>query len=690
MDKKLLVIKPPYRTFPMGFAYVLACLESNGIPFDFIDTAVQSPDYRSILRKNDYLAVTTGGLIGHFDFFQKIVHQVRINRPNLPIILGGNITKDINSDFLFDKLGIDYGIVGEAETSLPFLIDTLKKESNDLINISGLIYKDDLSGKVIKNPPKRLNLEKVNILPAWHHINTNFYITECAMPFYGARSAMPVLSGRGCVGVCSFCSPTVGSFQSRPIQHVIDEIEFLNSTFDFEWIIFLNEMFYPSKEKILEFCRAYQNVKLKKPWACNLRIDANPDVDTFIAMKEAGCISISAGIESGSDKVLKLMKKRTTTEQIKQFFRDARKAGLPCNGTFMVGNEGETEDDLKLTIDMVISEEMNTGESLINAYPGTLIYKNALKRGLIENEWDFLRELRFGCGVWDNEWINRKYLNISEIPNERFWEGITKELRRYNTFLLHRFQVNDIKYKKIYGMEVMLMSGLCPVCNHNVFKEYTEYMLLGVQTYCPNCFHTVFFNIYKLNDFISHFGYLCKELETAKQLVVLGTNHDAINILRIDYFGLNYNKIIGFLEIKQECPPDSSFIHVPILRIEDLSEIRPDIILVADDQIGDAELLLKLFYINEGLQFPRIVHLIPDNNRLKSLIPVRLIGKNFSPGSYANIIRKAVLVFSIQLLRYDFRLRILVTKIGKWSWQKLKHSRRLSSVKKLIKKIYNV
>lgn len=686
MNKKLLIIKPPYRTFPVGFAYVLACLESNDIPFDFIDTAIQSSDYRKILRKNDYLAVASGGLLGHYDFFSDIVHQVRTISPNLPIILGGNITKDINSDYLFDKIGIDYGILGEAETSLPYLIDTLVKGSNDFENVPGLVYKDKFSGKVIKNPPRRLNLQDVNILPAWHHIDIDFYSKDCYLPFWGIRSAMPVLSGRGCVGVCSFCSPTIGSFQMRPIKHVIEEIEFLNSTYDFDWIIFFNEMFYPSKEKILDFCRAYSDVKLRKPWVCILRTDANLDRETFIAMKEAGCVSTGAGIESGSDKVLQLMRKRTTVEQIKKFYRDAREVGLPCCGTFMVGNEGETEEDLKQTIDMVIHEEMNCDASLTRTYPGTLIYKNALKRGLIKNEWEYFKQLWDWADVFVLNWKNGKYLNITEIPNERFWDVMVKELRRYYTFNFYRFQAKDIKYETIFGMgmERITMSGLCPECGHRV-DVYFVNRLLGTEAYCPNCFYRVFFNLYKLKDFTSHFELLCRELKKAERLVILGTNSDASTILRIDYFGLNYDRIIGFLEIKQQQLSGSPFIKIPIFQIRDLYKIQPDTILVVDDTIGDAELLLKLFYSREGLQFPRILQLIPDKKRW-SLRLTRLVGR-FVPEKGTNIIHRTILVLGIQLLRAGFSLKTAVKRAAKQSLQLLYLTIGIPNTRNLVKRI---
>ena len=80
MKNKILVIKPPYSTFPIGFAYVLACLEYHKIPFDFSD-AEFGPKYKSLLEKNNYFAVATGGLIGHFNFFQEVSRDVRRMRP---------------------------------------------------------------------------------------------------------------------------------------------------------------------------------------------------------------------------------------------------------------------------------------------------------------------------------------------------------------------------------------------------------------------------------------------------------------------------------------------------------------------------------------------------------------------------------------------------------------------------------
>ena len=609
MENKVLIIKPPYDTFPVGFAYVLSCLENHGIPFDFIDTEF-GHSYKKLLRKNNYFAVASGGLIGHFNFFREIAYRVSKINPKLPVIIGGNITKDIRPDFLLDKIGADFGIVGEAETSLPYLISTLVKKSDNFNAVPGLIFKDPTTGEIKRNPEQRLDLS-INILPAWHHIDVDYYSKVGFLP--GHRSTMPVLSGRGCVGRCSFCSPSVGSFRMRPIEHVIQEIEWLNSKYNFKWVIFTNEMFYRSKEEIKRFCNAYKDLTIRKNWVCNLRVDADIDVDTFLLMKSAGCVIVSTGIESGSNKILKLMIKKTTAEQVKKFFRDAKAAGLSCSGTFLVGNEGETEEDLKETIDMLINEEMNANESLTNAYPGTLIYKNALSRGLISDESDYLEKLKFACYLWDYRWINRRHLNISEISNERFWDVIIKELRRFNTFVLNRFKAEDIRYKLPFGF-LIKATGICPNCGGRA-SVVSRRSLLGLRTFCQDCFQPVIFNLYELKEFKSHFEFLRSALQKAKSLVILGGMKEAVSMLRYDYFGLDCDKIIGFVEADDKKNNSPDFIYKPKIKMSDLLKIKPDIILIVDDYIQDAELLIRRFYLREDLPPPRIIQLWPDSKR---------------------------------------------------------------------------
>jgi len=644
-SRKLLIVKPPYAYFPLGMTYVLSCLERHGIPFDFIDTALTNPNYSKLIRKNDYLAFAIGGLISNFKFISQTLMEIRSLKPDLPIILGGNITKDANQEFLFNRqmMGIDFGIIGEAETSLPYLIEMLNGRSVDIKKIPGLLFKDVSSGIIVKNRPQRLDLESANILPAWHKINMNYYKTK-QVSYMRSQKCFPVLTGRGCVGICTFCSPTVGWFRERPIEHVMEEIGILTSNYDFEILRFINEVFYPTKEGILKFCEQYKRLKIKKPWTCTLRVDVKGmDDETFIAMKDAGCILTSAGIESGSNKILKRMRKQTTKEQVVSFFNGVRKAKMSSTGQFMIGNEGETEDDIKETIDMVIKEGMNADASLTNAYPGTQVYKNALNKGLIKNEKEHYEKGEDSPAIYSYWWKNRKmYLNITEIPENDFWRVIVNETRRFYSFLYKRFRLLNVKYKINFLTQTVKATGICSECN-SLTKISSFFDLLGQVTFCPKCYHRLSLNYYELPWLAKHFETLCNELKNANKLIVVGVEQQAMNVLRYDHFGLDYNKIQGSLDLKANKDCNYPFVYLPVLKIDDLAKIQPDTILVADDPHGDAEIKLKSFYSKNKLEYPNILHLISDKRTLLILFRLKSSLKTIFGASFIRKVGKFIL-----------------------------------------------
>jgi hypothetical protein len=296
-----------------------------------------------------------------------------------------------------------------------------------------------------------------------------------------------------------------------------------------------------------------------------------------------------------------------------RFFRAAEAAGLPAEGSFLVGNEGETEAEIKETVDMVTSEKMRVKERLPVIYPGTKIYEHAVKRGLIIDEWEYLQRLNFTADIWDYSWSKKDYLNISDITNDRFWEVVLGELRRFNTFNLTNFVPRKMTYSYAFGM-LIKVTGLCAECASAV-TFVTPRKMLGIRTFCRDCFRTVEFNLYELPDFRGHYRYLCDELQTANRLAIVGTKTEASSMLQYDYFTLNYRSLIAFVEIDKKASGISDFHHLPRIRMEGLPDVQPDTLLIVDDQFGDAEFKIRKFYLKKNMQPPRILHILPDKKR---------------------------------------------------------------------------
>lgn len=624
--KKVLLVSPScpgWPEWPVGIAYVLACLEDNNIPFDFVDI-VTTPDWeqtiRRLLAQNDYLVVASGGLISFYKQFRDLVGLVRECAPHVPFLLGGNITKDADEHVLFDVIGIDYGINGEAENSLPQFLEGLQKGETSFSGYNGIIYRNK-KGDILRNPPVRFDVNKHNVIPAWHHLDTDFYIENSSFAFMGKNLRfMPVLSGRGCIGKCGFCSPTVGSFKKREISDLIGEIEWLIEKYDFDKLCFLNEMFYPSAKDIVAFCEAYINVKGRKPWFVQLRVDSDLDVETLKIMKDAGCIAVSAGIESGSDKILKLMNKKTTESQIRSFFRNCKQAGMPASGTYIVGYDGETEKDIVKTIDLIIEENISSGEALLFTYQGTKVYEQALERGLIKDESKQLDA--YARSLFSPD-APEYFCNLTRMDTDYFFTVAQREVRRYNKFLYERYKVQNLKLKVSgsWRWTTIELSGHCIECGSPVNIEYVvfggQYMgflgtSIGRTTICTNCFSPVIYDLYESGDFPDMAAHL-KELKSvigqAESLVVCGVNSNLNYLLRTDFLDFDYAKIKGI-----HADPDvhgERYSIFPLINTEELLSLEPDCLLCLDD----AESVSKYgnLFEEKGKEVPRIVTLSSEH-----------------------------------------------------------------------------
>jgi len=623
MKQEVLVVNLDYSgwpEWPVGMAYVLACLEKHGVPFDFVDcTTTDNHDKvlrNKLSRGEKYLAVLSGGLIGYYRAFRSMVRMVKDLAPGTPFVLGGHIVKDGNDKLLFETIGVDYGILGEAEASLGPFLHALAKGETDFTNYTGVFFKDS-SGSIIRNRMQRVDLSGENILPAWHHFDVEFYTSHSGFAYMGKNLRyMPVLSGRGCIGKCGFCSPSVGGFKKRPIPHVLGEIEFLIDNFDFDTVCFLNEMFYPRVREIREFCHAYMKLEKRKDWFVQVRVDADLDVETITLMKEAGCIAISAGIESGSDKILKLMNKKSTVKQIRQHFRNCREAGMPANGTVIIGYDGEAESDMKKTFDLLIEEDIPSGEALLFAYQGTPVYEKACNIGLIADEDKHLDAI---SGNLFRANVTEEFCNLTAMSDEEFFRVAPREVRRYNSHLFQNYPVDDLRITVdgSWRWTRVSMSGRCTKCGEPIEHafmaaggEFMGSLGPGVNRMiaCRKCFRPTVFDPYgavNFPDMQEHLECLREALRKNNGVAVVGINDNLDFLLRSDCYGLDYEAIKGVYPLRPFHL--SKYMVYPVLDGEQLVNSGAGLVLCMDDTVKASA--IRLLYERQGRPVPEVMHL---------------------------------------------------------------------------------
>ncbi|MFZ5447755.1 MAG: B12-binding domain-containing radical SAM protein [Thermodesulfobacteriota bacterium] len=215
--------------------------------------------------------------------------------------------------------------------------------------------------------------------------------------YFYAHSRYPVvviITGRGCPHKCIYCVyPQTFSghrLRYRSIPNVIDEIEFILKEFPgVKEIMFEDDTLTISKQRCLAFAEEVLRRNLKFTWSANSR--AEVDLETLKLLKRAGARLFCVGIESGDQATLDRMRKNLSLEKIRQFFRDARQAGILIHGCFLMGLPGETRETMERTL--ALAKELNPDTAQffpIMVYPGTEAFRWAQDKNYLITE-DFRR-----------------------------------------------------------------------------------------------------------------------------------------------------------------------------------------------------------------------------------------------------------------------------------------------------------
>ena len=293
-------------------------------------------------------------------------------------------------------------------------------EGNKLENIDGLTYKKN--GKPIHNKPRSI-IENMDVLP-WvtkvykeHLVTTDYYNGYMLHPY------MSFYTGRGCKSRCSFClwPQTISghNYRTRSVENIIAEVTWARDNFSEIKEFFFDDDTLTDNIPHVE-ALAREIGKLGITWSCNAK--ANVPYETLKIMKDNGLRLLLVGYESGNQKILVNIKKGIRIDIARQFTRDCHKLGILIHGTFIVGLPGETSETIEDTINY--AQELNPKTiqvSLPAAYPGTLLYRQAIKNGwLIENE-----------NLVGNNGVQHSILSYPHLSSKEIFEAVDNFYKRF-------------------------------------------------------------------------------------------------------------------------------------------------------------------------------------------------------------------------------------------------------------------
>jgi len=290
---------------------------------------------------------------------------------------------------------LDFSFKGEAETGLPLLLKEITLTAGDkgrlnseiLSTIPGLIWRRNGS-TMVNAQVFREDLDELGF-PAWDLIRPDKYPEAQHGAFFENFPIAPIMITRGCPFQCTFCGGSLitgKKVRFRSVGHVMQEIEMLYKDYGIREIHIVDDNFTMKPDYAKEFCRKLIASGLKISWATpnGVRVDTL-DEELLRLMKESGLYLISLGIESGSDRILKLMKKHLDTANVRERIKLIRKVGIDIAGFFIIGFPGETKEEIRQTI------KFSTELDLLRAnfftylpFPGTESYKELAQSGEIK------------------------------------------------------------------------------------------------------------------------------------------------------------------------------------------------------------------------------------------------------------------------------------------------------------------
>ncbi|MFH1031504.1 MAG: radical SAM protein [Chloroflexota bacterium] len=422
---------------PLGLAYVAAALEKGGHTVRVIDLNAEKVSDGCLVREVsgvDWVGIT--GMITEYQEVLRLTKQIKEADNCIKVVLGGPLATSLPRELLKASLA-DFVVTGEGEGTILNLFSVLKEGSN-LASVKGIGYK--INGQIFLTDCVEpiANLDVIPF-PARHLFNMVRYSQNLFHNFntringFSQIKSASLITSRGCPYSCTFCyKDTWGQkWRGRNPLNIYEEMEFLEERYGFNGFFFHDDTFVLDKKRVLQFCDVLNEKQLRVIWGCNGRVNLMTK-ELLGAMYQAGCREIAYGIESGSQKMLDLLKKNITLEQVRNAVKWTKEAGISTNGYFMIGLPGETKEDIRQTIAFAEELDLNFyGFSLFTPLPGTELFQFAVDKGLVKNvtslkDWDFNVNINLTKDCSDDDLI--------AFQNEIFRKFTLRAFGRYYMF----------------------------------------------------------------------------------------------------------------------------------------------------------------------------------------------------------------------------------------------------------------
>jgi anaerobic magnesium-protoporphyrin IX monomethyl ester cyclase len=455
MDRKeVILIQPPIPKslqkeyisvqVPTNLGYIASALISAGARVTIIDFVVERYKRGIFLKelyKNNPVLVGFTSVTSSLPFVDLISKHIKIFNPEIPTVLGGIHASALPFETLDQLKYIDFIVVGEGENTIRELYREILGNQN-YCSVNGIVFKNMATGEFCMTPKRKLisDLDTIDFPPRELFEIKKYQRAHVSRGFSRkGLSIMELITSRGCTQDCIFCAGHINYgkiLRFRNKDNIIKEIELNISARKVDHISIEDDAFTLNKNLVIELGKYLKSKNIT--WNCNSTIGA-VNQDIALNMAQNNCRKVSFGIESGSDRILKLSKKNITVSQIMNTFRIFRKARMRyIEGNFMLGSHpDEMIEDIKMTEKLIFMLKPDfITLTIMCPFPGTESYEIMEKENLLPKH---------------KNWLNFN-LVTKKLTYKKLYHLSSEELLYWRNYLLKKYYTSSYIFRQIFSI----------------------------------------------------------------------------------------------------------------------------------------------------------------------------------------------------------------------------------------------
>lgn len=411
-------------TFPQGIGSIAGYLEKHGFPVTLLEPDIEGFDLKRMeqfLREGQFDIIGISAFTTTIHLVYRTASLIKRIRAATSVVVGGAHPTIFPEHTLEECAEIDYVITHEGEK--PFLeLLCAFQQGLPLADVSNLYYREKDAIQHSLKTAQWLDLDELPLFP-YHLFDLSKYV-----PAPSLRRVLPTfnyMAQRGCPYDCSFCSTLTHGrkVRYRSVHRVIEDLKILKRDFSVRGLIFEGSNFTAKTSWVEELCQCMINESLKLSWYAMGRVDLEQRL--LPLMKKAGLWCMSFGIESANPTTLAKMNKKIDPAQVKETLTLLKRLNVRSIGSFILGYPGETEEDVKRTIDWACELPLDVAVFFIPVpFPQTKLYIDVVESGgLKENlSWeDYHAWLDHNHPIYINPQLGEKHVALYNEAFRRFY-----------------------------------------------------------------------------------------------------------------------------------------------------------------------------------------------------------------------------------------------------------------------------